>query len=304
MKRKVIQMAGKTMVVSLPVDWVRKFGIHKGDEIDLKEEGKRIIISTTEGTSKEILEVNITGLNQLIPRAIHALYKRGFDEIKLKFDDPSYKKIIRQALKNEVASLEIVEESENFCILKNVSTMLESEFDPILRRTFRLLILMSEKGLNALKNKKFDELEEAKDLELVNNRLTTFCRRVLNKNGYKDYKKLTFIYNLIENLEKIADRYKYLFSYVIKESKKIKLNKEIIKYYEETHNILNEFYNLYYKFDNGKASAIYDKRKELIEKGYKLMEKENKKEAVIIHHLIIVIQTTFNQLGHLIALSF
>jgi len=54
MKRKIIQLAGKTMVVSLPAEWIRKFKVNKGDEVELKEEGKRIIINTDKEFSKEI----------------------------------------------------------------------------------------------------------------------------------------------------------------------------------------------------------------------------------------------------------
>lgn len=288
--------------MSLPSDWVKKFGIQKGDEVELKEEGKRLIINTEKETAKEILEIDVTGLDGVLTRAIHALYKRGFDVLKLKFDDTSYKEIIRKALKNEAASLEIVEESENFCVIRNISTTLESEFDSVLRRTFRLLVSMSEYGLEALKSKEFDKLEEAKNLELINNKLTTFCRRVLNKNGYKDYKRLTFIYDIIENLENLADQYKYLFTYLLKENKKIKLDKKIINYYENIHNLLNSFYELFYKFENEKTATLYNERKRLIIEGHRLM-KENK-NPIILHHLITVIQIIFNQLGHLVALSF
>jgi len=33
MKRRVIFLAGKTAVLSLPVKWVRQCGINKGDEL-------------------------------------------------------------------------------------------------------------------------------------------------------------------------------------------------------------------------------------------------------------------------------
>lgn len=36
MKRKVVFLAGKTAVLSLPINWVRKCSINKGDEIDIQ----------------------------------------------------------------------------------------------------------------------------------------------------------------------------------------------------------------------------------------------------------------------------
>ena len=44
MKRKAIQLASQTIVVSLPAKWVRQQGIKKGDEIDVEERGKELVI--------------------------------------------------------------------------------------------------------------------------------------------------------------------------------------------------------------------------------------------------------------------
>ena len=37
MERKAIQLAGKTLVVSLPSKWAKKFGISKGDVLFVEE---------------------------------------------------------------------------------------------------------------------------------------------------------------------------------------------------------------------------------------------------------------------------
>ena len=45
MKRKVIQLAGKTLVVSLPHLWVKKHGVKKGHDMELQEKGTNILLS-------------------------------------------------------------------------------------------------------------------------------------------------------------------------------------------------------------------------------------------------------------------
>ena len=44
MKRKAIQLANQTLVISMPSKWVKEQGIKKGDEIDVEEKGKRLMI--------------------------------------------------------------------------------------------------------------------------------------------------------------------------------------------------------------------------------------------------------------------
>ena len=46
MKRKVIQIAESTQLVSLPRKWALKYGVKKGDEVDVLEEGNKIVVST------------------------------------------------------------------------------------------------------------------------------------------------------------------------------------------------------------------------------------------------------------------
>lgn len=78
MKRKVIQMAGKTMVVSIPSDWVKKYGIKKGDELELEKKNRNIIISTKKDYSLNKIKVNISDLDeQVIKWTLSAIHKSG-----------------------------------------------------------------------------------------------------------------------------------------------------------------------------------------------------------------------------------
>jgi len=48
MKRKIVEQGlSKTKVVSLPIKWVRKYGLEKGDEVVIEEAGPKLILSTT-----------------------------------------------------------------------------------------------------------------------------------------------------------------------------------------------------------------------------------------------------------------
>ena len=44
MRRKIIQLAGKTLVVSLPSDWVKELGLKKGQEVEVSRVGRSMVI--------------------------------------------------------------------------------------------------------------------------------------------------------------------------------------------------------------------------------------------------------------------
>ena len=60
MKRKLVQQGAATMMVSLPSKWIKKFGLKKGDEIDLEEKGSIINIypELKKERNKIIIEIN------------------------------------------------------------------------------------------------------------------------------------------------------------------------------------------------------------------------------------------------------
>ena len=83
MKRKVIQIAGSTQLVSLPRQWAKAHNILRGQEIDVQEDGNRVVISASNAPPVERAEIDISELNGMVARFIHALYKRGVDELKV-----------------------------------------------------------------------------------------------------------------------------------------------------------------------------------------------------------------------------
>jgi len=69
MKRRAIQLAKKTLVVSLPQAWVRKQGIKKGQEIHVREQGRSLVLHSEESlTEGETIELNQDKVGKLIHR--------------------------------------------------------------------------------------------------------------------------------------------------------------------------------------------------------------------------------------------
>ena len=53
-----------------------------GDEIQLEENYNSLIINTSKKSEFELKEIDVSELDLLLPRALHTLYKRGFDELE------------------------------------------------------------------------------------------------------------------------------------------------------------------------------------------------------------------------------
>jgi len=307
-KRKVIQIANSTQLVSLPRKWALQHGIKKGDEIDVQEEGNRIIVSTEKDYEVNMVDLNTERLDIMIPRFIHALYKKGVDDIKVTFHSKEDMQAIQEALGKEAVGFEITHQGNNFCEIKHVSGELE-DFEPILKRTFLLLLSMSEQTLESLKKNDFNILPNIAFLEEANNRFTTTCRRFLNKKGSKKYVHIGPIYYILEDMENLADQFKYLCNHLHSLSKKNKYSKEsvsknVIKAFEKVDTMLKEFYEIFYKFDRGKLVDIGKKRKELIVELYDLFESSNKIfDRVTAHYLITISQKIFCFIGPSIVLN-
>ncbi|MCH8003743.1 MAG: hypothetical protein IH934_03845 [Nanoarchaeota archaeon] len=266
--------------------------------MEVEEQGNKIAISTEKNFQVNKVELDISNLNPLILRCVVALYKSGVDEIKLNYSNPELIESVQKAIGKEAVGYEITEQGKDYCIIKHVSGELE-EFEPILRRTFLLLISMADESLNSIKNNQFDNLKNVAFLEEANNRFTTTCRRMLNKKGYKDSRKIGPLYYIIEEIENIADQYKYLCNYIYNtRNKKMKINKEILEMYQETNDMLKKFYEIYYKFDQEKLVSIAKKRKVLVERFIGLFERNSiSYDKLILHHLFTIMQKTFCLVG-------
>jgi phosphate uptake regulator len=297
-KRRVIQIANSTQLISLPRKWAKQYNIKKGDELELEENGSKITISTESGFQIEKVELDITNLDPMILRCVVALYKKGVDEIRLTFNKPDLIYSIQKAIGKEAVGYEITEQGKDYCVIKHVSGELE-DFDSILRRTFLLLISMANESLDSIKNDELGNLKNIAFLEEANNRFTTTCRRLLNKKGYKDARKIGPLYYIIEEIENIADQYKYLCNYLYDlRSKKPKISKESLKLYEETNKMLKTFYELFYKFDEEKLVAIGLQRKMLVERYLQTIQKKaGTADNLILHQLFTIMQKTFCLIG-------
>jgi len=81
MKRKVIQIANSTQLVSLPRKWALEQGIKKGDEINVSIIGNALLINTDRDSStKKEIDLDVTDVDRTtLINVIRALYRKGYN---------------------------------------------------------------------------------------------------------------------------------------------------------------------------------------------------------------------------------
>jgi len=281
MKRKVIQIADKTLVISLPTDWVKEWGVKKGEQIDVLESGPRLIVSTAEPRQLRKKGIDVSNATERTLRwLLSSLHKKGYDEIEIHTENPEHAIIIDQLLKDLFLGFAVIHCSGSQCVVRSLSKELDDQLDVIVRRAFLVTLAMAEQTLQMSKNKNFSEVQHILDLEKTNNQLTNFCERILNKRGLDDPVKTNFLYVIMWNLEKIADEYKYICENIVK---KKKLGSETAELFEKVNGLLRKYYELFYKFDIEKLSALSDEYKVVKELIEKAIAKND--DALILSHL-------------------
>ncbi|MEK6936591.1 MAG: AbrB/MazE/SpoVT family DNA-binding domain-containing protein [Nanoarchaeota archaeon] len=293
MKRKIAQIGPSTLMISLPSKWAKKFDLKKGHEIDILEHNEKLIVSTQNETFKKELEINVSSLDIMLYRLIGALYKSGYDQVKIIFNNPKQLETIYDVLRNTCLGFEIIEQSKNFIIIKEISKIEHSEFENVLRRNFLFLLSVSLDSFEAAKKQDYDELKNITLRDHNINKYSDFCRRILNKRSLSE--KTPPLYHIIEQVEKIGDMYRDLCTYI--QENKLKLNNETLNIYEQINFFLNSFYEAFYKFNLPNIEEFGQKRNEI----KKLIEESlnSKQDKHILFYLNNIFNTIFDLNGAL-----
>jgi len=302
MKRKIAQIGPSTLMVSIPSGWAKQFSLKKSQEVNLEVEGNKLIISVEKLSEPKSTNLDVSKLGPMMLRYIVSLYKKGYDEITVHFDNPELIGNIQAAIGKEAVGFEIMEQGKNNLVIRNISETL-SEYDSAMRRTLRLLVSMADETHEALSHGEFDRLNNIAFLEEANNRFTTTIRRALNKKGLPDHDNTSMFYYIVEELEKIADQYKYLCTYFYKNNDS-KFDKKTLQSLWDANECLRMFSEVFFKYDERKIVLLGEERKRLVMASLKVIEDGNKADRVLAHYVLTIVQEVFCLVGPYLAIHF
>lgn len=208
MKRKVIQLAGKTFVVSLPSKWVKKQGIKKGDELEVEEREKSIVIGTEQTAAAEKKEIDADLLGVLTKRYLFRQYHEGINEIQVNFKNPDDLRKVRENI-NELIGYEIIKQGNKYAVISDISGQSHQEFSQLTRRLFLLLKGIIEDSQKAFQENDNETLKNIVNRDIEINKFAHFCLRNLSKQNMKESLKQAH-FCTIYTLERIGDDFKGL----------------------------------------------------------------------------------------------
>ena len=286
MKRSLTK-TGTSLVTTMPSVWTQKYGLGKGDEVDMTIDGNRLIITAEKMAAPEAEKVTIEQ-EYCAPyeeRVLGKFYAAGYNLVELKISDPTRTEYIKTIVASHELGFEPLEETNTKILFTSIISEREDQYLVFERKVFLTALETAELTLQALTENNTAKYEEAKKIETTNTKYCAYCERYLNKKGLKNH---AFTYVIIWALEKIADEYKYLCEYVV--PNKVIASKATIEYCKEVNTFFRQLYMIYYKFDMKTYATLAVGKSETLKKGYKLLNTVPQKETPIIMHLMNVVR--------------
>jgi len=258
-ERKLIQLANQCLVVSLPVEIIKKFGLKKSQPVSLKEMGNDLLLSFSKSSLKNKIDLNCSKMNErIIQRMIQAAYKSGIEEIKMKID-PNKKKTIEEYVRGFVGAV-ILNTDKDSLVIK-ISLDAESfDFQELLKKAFFLVNESSKEIFTAIEKKDKNKIKELEiDREHVVKHLN-LGKLMLNKKNLLSIREANFYFYIFSLLDNICD----LYYRILTNSEKNLINKEDMNFFEKTNEMLEASFNLY--FGELKIDLLYQLREEIFSK--------------------------------------
>lgn len=276
--RKLISFGKTSFVTSIPKGWVIKHNLKKGDLIAIEEKNDDLVITPRiQRDKEEVLEeatIDIDGLDRTsIMYYIRAVYRKGYDIIKIKFNQQTCVhfrtgkekrviSIIHEEI-NRLVGVEIVEQKEKSCLVKSISET-SKEFDTILRRLFLLLLDASDDFLTGVKTNDKDLMGTIDQKHDTISKFVSYCLRIFNQGKYKNNNKdAFFMYHIIANLDNVTDILKYSSRKILSYNKK--MNKDSVDIIEKIFKSWKTYYEIFYKYDIKKILFLSKQRDDIKE---------------------------------------
>ena len=309
MKRKIIRQGHNTMTLTLPSDWIKRFNLEAGSEVDLIERDNGLFISSEKKNEHRAIEFDIDSFDiPTIWKYFMGIYREGYDEVKVKFNpsmkvgspykffsqhklDIKYKKETETKpiveflteLITRFIGWEIIDYGADYVLIKEMTEPTSKEFDNSLRRVFLLIEQMADEVTAALKSGNRKSLTHIHNVDINVDKFHDYCIRILNKVGNKEARKTSLLFSTLYLLEMLGDEYKTISHHLVQDYSDADF-KSIIDVADSIKEEIYLFYDLFYKFDKEKVIHMSE-----LDKGryFNVSKKKvNEKEAIeIFHHL-------------------
>jgi len=182
---------------------------------------------------------------------------------------------------NRLIGMEIIDQKEGYCKIKELGETTYKEFENAVRRIFILLNTECEYIRNGLDGRN-DDLNDILTVDTNLDRFEDFCMRVLNKKGYSEFRKTSTMYAIVFMLELIGDDLKKIGCHVLDNGKPH--SKVIKELFSERVEQLERLGKLFYRFDKEKIHEIYAQSRRNRDRIEKALPGLSDYEKELAHH--------------------
>ena len=256
----------------------------------MEEQGNKLVVASDGKAAPQTIRISPDKYGKFFPHQLSAAYHIGYEDVEIVYSDRKTLTHVQERIANCIG-YEIVDQGDNSCRIKSISHASLDEFDQILRKVFLLLLSMGKNMVEIMEKKEYGKLEEVKVLEVTNNKLTDFCKRVLNIQGYKEFNKLTTVYIVVTYLEMIADEYRDVCDFLA--DRKTRLRPEIIDDFKKVNGLFKRFYDSYYKFSAENVNKVMENVKPLKRRITDKMTKAKGEEVLVLHAMSNILQMIY-----------
>lgn len=194
-----------------------------------------------------------------------------------------------QEVVNRFVGVDIIESGEGYCIVKEMGEISAKEFPNSLRRIFLVILQMFNRISEAVENNEVNDPTLCKEIHTIDlnvDKFVDYCARILNKApDFSPESRKSLIFSTLFILELIGDEFKYIGKHIALSKKPVK---EILPLMKEIKEHFENYYNLYYKFDNSLAIEFGKKDVEVYEKHYNMKDKMKGESRSIMKHLMMI----------------
>jgi phosphate uptake regulator len=280
MKRKIVQNGPLTLGVSLPSGWVKRYGLRKGDELDVEEIDQGLLLSTSV-RGKKTVALTLTKENKsFVTMMLNALYRQGYDVITITANDQESIRNVKEAVRH-LLGFELSRRG-NDLVVENIAEPSGNLSETLLRKIFLLISQMFETTLAGFQRHEpalRAQIEE--DSEKIT-QYESFCRRSLNRSSIRHNSVSSYLL-LYSRLQLIGRSFHHLHEYL--PQKKTRIGPEALRALEQAQAAFAAFSAGFYHKDFKKLSSINDiLESELYQRIYPALMRSRGADNLVLYH--------------------
>ena len=254
MKRKLIKQGGGGCVVYVPKKWLDFHNLKAGDELNIEEEENGLLLNSHKKESNiKRITVPLPDKEENYYSFLGALYRAGYDEIRLQYSNSKVISIVERNL-NKFYGFELFDITDKYCIVKNIFQVKDYEIKQYFKKMIHMMNTIHSLVLQDIKIKKFNSGHELEDMRSNLLKQRNLIQRIITKHKLLDNSNFPFL-RIANYIWDVSRNYSYFYKQLSKEKK---ISKESVDLLEGINVYFRETFTNIDKHDFTKARRTFE----------------------------------------------